>query len=751
MNKKIYDLTNPQKSILLTEEFYKGSNVNNICGTAIVENELNFELLKKAICIFIKNNDSFNLKLTLENNVAKQYLDDADTNDIAIVELESKDELPKLENDIMSKVFDVYNSKLFSFTIFKFKDNTGGFIANVHHIIGDSWTLGIIANEIVRIYSCIINGDDVEHNPNFSYINYIHSEKEYLSSDKFKKDKAYWDEVFKTIPEQASIPSSKSKISNDDFSCVANRKFFNIDKMTINRINDFCKSINISIFNFFMAVYSIYISRVSGLSDFVIGTPILNRSNFKEKHTTGMFINTSPLRILIDNDVDFNTFASNIAKDSLGMLRHQKYYYQNILEDLRLREPSLPNLYNILISYQITKASIQKGLNYTTRWNFNGSCSDDIDIHLFDLNDSGSIDIAYDYKISKYEDIDIVNLHNRVLHIIEQVLANSNVYIKDIEIITNQEKNVILNEFNNTYKNFSFKNNIIELIKDVAISCPNKIAIETENDSITYNELINRVNQVSNYLISQFHIHEKNNIGIFTYRNIDTIVGILAIMNINCTYVPIDPAYPTDRISYMLEQSKITTILSTDSSCKDLVSFDFLNFIPIDYMVYEKYSTINDLSFNYNFNDNLYIIFTSGSTGKPKGVTISHKNMMNLILYEKYCTDIFSDTENHKILQFATMSFDVSYQEIFSSLLTGSTIVLISDDDRKNINKLSNYIYTKNIDTLFIPPAYLRLLTEDTSTVLRFSSCLKNIITAGEALLITSGINKLLSARNKNS
>ena len=745
MNRKFYDLTNPQKSILLTEEFYKGTNINNICGTAIIKNELNFELLKKAISLFIKNNDSFSLKLTLDNNEVKQYIGDIDTDNIAIVDIESKDDLPKLENDIMSKVFDVYDSNLFSFTIFRFKDNTGGFIANVHHLIGDSWTLGIIANEIVRIYSCIINGVDVDKSNENSYINYINSEKEYLNSDKFKKDKEYWNNVFNTIPEQASIPSSKLKISNDDFSCKANRSIFNIDKSTIDKITEFCKSINISVFNFFMAVYSIYISRVSGLSDFVIGTPILNRTNFKEKHTTGMFINTSPLRVSIDDDIDFNTFASNIAKASLSMLRHQKYYYQNILEDLRNREPNLPNLYSILISYQITKASTEKGLSYTTRWNFNGTCADDIDIHLFDLNDSGSINIAYDYKVSKYEDTDITSLHNRILHIIEQILSTPSISIKDIEIVTNKEKNDILNKFNNTNKDFHFKNNIIEVIKDIASSNPDKVAIEAENDWISYKDLIDRVNKLSNYLITQNDLNPNCNIGIFTYRNIDTIVGILAIININCTYVPIDPEYPVDRINYMIEQSKITTILSTDSSCKNLVEFDFLKFIPINYSLYKDCKTTNNLSFNYNFDNNLYIIFTSGSTGKPKGVTITHKNMMNLIFHEKYCTDIFSNEENHKVLQFATMSFDVSYQEIFSSLLTGSTLVLISDEKRKNIKKLSDYIAVKNIDTLFIPPAYLRLLTEDISTLEKFSSCVKNIITAGEALLITSGINKLLS------
>lgn len=743
MKDKLYNLTNPQKSILLTEEFYKGSNINNICGTAIIDDILDFDLLKKAMHIFIKNHDSFHFKLVLDNNEIKQYLDDADSVNIEIIDIDSKDDISKIENDMLNHVFDIYNGDLFCMKIFRLKDNTGGFVVNVHHLFGDSWSLGIVANDIVRIYSCLLNGENVSKNDNFSYLNYIESEKEYLNSDKFKKDKAYWDGIFDTVPEQATIPSSTNTVQ-DDFLPKANRRSFNIDAGMMEKINAFCRSCNISVFNFFMGVYATYIGRVSGVDDFVLGTPILNRTNFNEKNTTGMFINTAPLRFLIDDTLSFKSFVSNIAKGSLGMLRHQKYYYQNILEDLRKKDSSLPNLYNILLSYQVTKANTTEGINYNTRWNFNGTTADDIDIHLYDLNDTGSINVAYDYKISKYTDSDIEDMHNRILHMIWQILDRDDICLKDIEIVTSKEKYDILYKFNATDVEYPLKNNLIELIEETASMFPNRIAIENETDSISYEDLIKKVYMLSNYLLHTVNLKPNMNIGIFTDRNIETIIGILAIMKINCTYVPIDPNYPKDRINYMIEQSGINVILYIDEKYKKLFDNN-LNMISINALDYNTYPCIINTSFDYCLNNNLYIIFTSGSTGKPKGVTLSHKNMMNLIFFEKFSTELFDPQTIHRILQFATMSFDVSYQEIFSTLVTGSTLVLIEDERRKNINKLSDYILSKSIDTLFIPPAYLRLLTEDTSSIDKFSVCLKNIITAGEALLITTGINKLLS------
>lgn len=740
MNTELYDLTNPQKSIWLTEQFYKGSSVNNICGTVLIDEKVNFDLLCTAINIFIKDNDSFRIHIKIDKNGnVKQYFSNYIEKTFEVVDVANNDELIALENQMATTPFDVIENDLFDIEPFRFPNGKGGFIVNASHLVADACTASLVASKIMNIYSSLLRGEQITE-PATSYVNYINSEKEYLTSPKFEKDKEYWNSQFDSIPEFGTIPSLKSSTVESSTAC---RQLFKIDSSLVEDINLFCKDKKISLFNFFMGIYALYIGRVSNLDNFVLGTPILNRTTFTEKTTPGMFISTVPFKFSLSGDDTFVQYAQKIGLDSLSMFRHQKYPYQNILEHIRKTNPSQPNLYDILISYQNSKTNrTSSDIPYMVRWTFNQNVADSMQIHIFDMNDEGELNIAYDYRLSKYNKEDITDIHNRILYIIEQILSNNEILLSDIDITTPAEKSIILNIFNNTSVDFKLNSsdNIISFIELSAQKNPESIAIEDNFDSITYKELIIRVKKLSNYLLHNFNIKEKTNIGILTNKDIDTIVAILAILKINCTYVPIDPNYPVERIEYMISNSKIDTILINNTN----FSHSDLSIIDVEYKNYCNESDAITAKFDYNINNNLYIIFTSGSTGNPKGVSISHKNIINLVMYEKNKTNIFSNTS--RILQFATMSFDVSYQEIFSSLVLGSCLVLIDDNVKKDRVKLCNYIIDKRIDTLFIPPKYLLLLLENNDKFDMMCKTLKNVITAGEQLIITNSIMKMISS-----
>lgn len=744
MKKDVYELTNAQKSIWLTEQYLKNTSIGNITGKILINEKINVEKLITSIQEFVRRNDSMRTRLLVENGVPKQYFNDFSNFPIETKKVNSQEEVDELAAKLATTPFSLIDSNLFQFTIFVFPNGNGGMLISIHHIIGDAWTSGLIVSGVMDIYECLIRTNQLNENTNFSYLNYINSEKDYLGSPKFDKDAEFWNQVFGNIPLVPEIPSKKCLASNQGIDYASKRKEFLLPKDLVTKINTFCKESNISIFNFFMGIYATYTYHICNLDEFVIGTPILNRTNFKEKSSTGMYISTIPFKFHIDSNMNFTSFVQNISQDMRQVFRHQKYPYQNILQNLRRIDPQVPNLYDFLISYQNMRMDTKiNSIPYEATWISNGNISDSLNIHLYDMNDIGSLNIAYDYQINKYALQDIENLHFRILTIITQVIENSSLAIKDINILSVQDEKRLQNNIRSTKDEFIFCSNILEQIEQNTKEKLNQIAIETDTQSITYEELFLRVTKLANYLIAN-GLQKNNNIGIFTNRSIDVIIGILAILKIGSTYVPIDPEYPKARIDYMMDKANLDFILTDNPNLVNLVENREISFLMIDEKQYVNCSSVFSKKISYDIEQNLYIVFTSGSTGNPKGVTISHKNMLNLIYFEKEKTNLL--TGKNRILQFATMSFDVSYQEIYSAFLSGSTLVLVKEDIRKDSHKLTDYLLKKQIDTLFIPPAYLRLLTEEPTNVEKFKTYLKNIITAGEQLVITHGIEQLLLA-----
>ena len=237
MGKAFYNLTTPQKSIYFTEQYYSNTNVNNICGSVIINDTINFDKLCMAINKFVEHNDSFRIRITLENNEAVQYFQRYTPFNIRTVKVNSNLDVYKLEKKLANKIFKLFDSSLFEFVLFKFSDNHGGFVINVHHIISDSWSLGIMVNQIISIYNSLLNNNSIDI-PTNSYIDYILSENEYLKSSKCLKDKEYWTSIYSTIPEIASIPGSKKESLK---TLSASRIQFSIDHTLLERIQNYCK------------------------------------------------------------------------------------------------------------------------------------------------------------------------------------------------------------------------------------------------------------------------------------------------------------------------------------------------------------------------------------------------------------------------------------------------------------------------------------------------------------------------------
>lgn len=699
MNTINYDLTNPQKEILLTEQFNNNTCVSNICGTLSINQKINIEYLEKSINLFIKNNDSIRINLYNDGSSIKQFIKNYSYVNIQKTYLGSSYTLSDLENDIVNRPFTLLNNNLYNFVIFINTDGTGGFMANLHHIISDAWTMSLLIDQIMSYYSSFLDNKPIEDVLNNSYTDFINNEQIYLNSDKFKNSKKFWEEQFDTL-EFSYLKDYQSS------SYEAIRKSFTLSLNETNTLLTFCKQHHTSLFSLFMAVLTIYLSKINNTKSAIVGTPILNRSNFKEKNTTGMFISTVPFKMEIEENCSCIDLIDQVSKHELSVLRHQRYPYNYVLDTIRKKYNITKNLYDVCLSYQNARNHrLTSSVPYSCRWLFNNCVVNNLDIHLYDIDDTGMINIYYDFKKDLFSIEDISLLHNRLMEMIKQIINEPNLKIYELDIVSTTEKLFILENYNKKPEKNSNFISVYELFQRQVCICPDKIAIFQNNIGLTYKELNNLANLIA-LKLKKYSINYGDIVCLAFKNSIEFVASVLAIQKLGACYIPIDVNYPEDRIKYIIKNSNSKIILTQDNLLNS-IDLNGNSLVKINLYDFNYKSEVQNLNFMLKENDLAYIIYTSGSTGNPKGVKISHKSLSNYITWaiKKYVNN-----EETNFPLFSSIAFDLTVTSIYTPLCSGNSIYIYNNDNPQLL--LKEIIEDKKVQIIKLTPGHFSLLKD---------------------------------------
>ncbi len=738
MIKTLYNLTCPQKSILSMEQFYSNTSVNTICGKITIHSNVDFTLLNKAINLFVKNTNNIRYQLHKDQDIVSQYEEPYTPFNIEHFKLNCKNE-ENICNTIAHKVFPLYDSPLYYFATFQNEDLTGGFFICVHHIISDAWSLSILINSIISFYSKLIKKETIStvQNSDFIYTNFIEQENNYMQSSKFIKDQTFWNEIFK----ENTFENSSFQNFLPASSWEATRAEFKLSKKLSTKILNFCSSIKISPFTLILLLMGIYESKIKQSNSIVLSTPILNRCTSRDKNTFGLFINNILYKLDIDESTSFIDTVTQLNNLQFSYLRHQKYPFQNLIEEIKNKFNIKDAIFDTTVSYQNARTNhCQDNVNYDSKWLFNGFSSIPLVFHIYDMDDTKCLSFIYDYQNNVYDYSNIKDRHNRLLYICEQIIDNPNILMKDIEFVTQEEKTKLLKDFNNTYVLYDTKKTVLDLWEKQIHTHPTKTAIICDEKEISYKKLEQLSNQFASILQNQYNVIQGTTIAVILNRSIDLVIALLAILKCGCSYVLIDSSLPLKRKKYMLESSDSKFIISN-------VSLPFENIISFS------------SNFNYNTtknyqkpiissNDSMYLLFTSGSTGAPKAVTVTHRNFHN---YFVGISQIIDYSEDKLVLSMASISFDVFGYELWVTLLHGLTLVLSTDKEQNDFVKLNNLICHNHINILYGTPSKIQSLMSTVSTQNCFSS-ITDIGIGGEAfsLSFVQNINNICSANLYN-
>lgn len=693
---KYYNLTTPQKNIWNLLKYYNDTAIGNQCGAIFFNEKRDSGLLRQALWAVISCQTGLRLRFR-ENGEAEQYVS-TEIADIPVMSFDTMEEYESYAKKFAKEPIGLIDCAMYRMVIFDVAGMSGVLVA-MSHLISDAWTFSVVAAQTDAAYRSLVDGVKPEVQE-ADYTEYIQSENEYFHSDRYSKDKSFWESRYSAQPEKGVIRIRSTE--QDDIS--ADRITEKLSPVLERNIVKYCDEHQITPAVLFETALIIYLSKINPDNHSVtLGIPVLNRKNTREKRIAGMFVSTMPLTVELGADTVITELIEQITSAHMEIFRHQKYPYSDILKYLREKQSFSGNLYDAMISYQnaVTKTGAR------TEWYSNGYSEVPFVMHI-DNRDSGkSHTINIDYQTAVFKDKrEAEYIATRIEYILEQITLGEAVSAGDISIVPHEEMLKLVDEFNDTYVEYPREKCVHELFTEQAEKTPDRTALVFENESFSYKQLDEMSNSLAHFLREK-GVKRNDIVPIIAKRSWHVIVAMLGIMKAGGAYLPVDPEYPKNRIEYMLAEVNSPIILSY-SHCEK-----YENILQIDLEKFDYSSSISQIS-NVNSKDDIcYVLFTSGTTGNPKAVLISNFNLVNFISinntneYQRYminkCKNVLADT---------TLTFDIAVFEIYLTLLNGLTLFLTKD--MADASYLAKLIDTYDIDVIHTTPTKILMLLQDT-------------------------------------
>ncbi len=678
-----------------------------ICGSMLLHNDKTIDEMKKAVNELYRLNDALRIRVAETEGQPYQYVTEYREQDVEILRFINKEELDSYASEYTKKPLDFYGS-LCDIKIIILPDRKG-ILAKLHHFISDAWTLTLLCTQ----FNKILGGDAIQVS---SYVDYISIEEKYLESKRYAKDKAYFLSQFEKCDEITSISEKQA------CSFTANRVTFTVDKEKTSKILSYIKEKEVSVFSLFMFVLAIYINRTKqNVDKFYIGTTIINRNGAKEQNTMGMFINTVPMLIELNNDLSFSENLKQVEIAAVSVLRHQRYNYGDLLEELREYHSFNEKLYDVMLSYQNAKVL---GENFESTWYHNGMQHDSLQIHIDDRDSEGILRIHYDYLVDKFTESEIEKMYAHMCNLLFSGIENDSKTLHELNMLAQEEADTLLLTFNNTATDYPRNKCIHQLFEEQVKKTPDKTAVIFKDITLTYAELNNLVDAYAAKL-KHLGVAEKDVVAVHLERSHRLIALQLAVLKIGAVFLPADKRFPVNRIAYMCDDCQVKLFISDSLSKKDIQA----NVIGLDDF---EAVVAHDRAQRVVNQDACYIIYTSGSTGTPKGCLLTGKGLLNFCMNNN-TLECLLKIENCVFASVNSVSFDYFIAESLLPLTNGFTTVILDERESTMQRAFSEVVAKNNINVLMTTPTRLKIYFENNprDEMLRQFRC---ICSSGEPL-----------------
>jgi tyrocidine synthetase-3 len=603
---------------------------------------------------------------------------------------------------------------------------------NMHHIISDGWSMDLLKDELMSYYQSFAAGIMPDVQPlKIQYKDYAVWQQQQLSGDAFEVHRSYWQKQLSGTLPVLQLPLNRARPS------VMGHKGYElvtvINHETTDGLSALCRMNNATFFMGLLAVMNTLLYRYSGQEDIIIGCPIAGREHTDLEDQIGLYVNTLVMRTRLSGKDTISDLLDKVRDVTLSAYSHQLYPFDKLIEELNVRrDVSRSAIFDVIMAFQNQhdlSGDIVIPENHVYDIRDAGNCSLKTDLHISFAQKGDGLHMNVQYNTDIFDKDTIVRFIEHYKQLLLSVSAHPRQSLAELDYLPPKEKERLLQEFNDTATAYLPDVTIAELFNEQVILTPERIALEYQGKTISYRTLDESSNQFAHFLRKK-GVTKGMLVPICIDRSPEMIIGILGIMKSGAAYVPIDPAYPQERIAYMLSDINPAVIVS-DTYYKELFE-EFPSsskiFMDRDRIAFEMEIT-GRVDVRTDVEDLAYVIYTSGSTGNPKGVMIQHGSLYNYLSYslEKYMND---DDRIYKVPLFTSLSFDLTVTSIFCTLLKGGELLIYLQDMPVSDIMQDVFFGTAGINFLKCTPSHIELLRE----VEGENTSVQGVILGGEEL-----------------
>jgi amino acid adenylation domain-containing protein/FkbM family methyltransferase len=725
--KEYYALSSAQKRLYVLQQVDKDNTGYNELSVLELEGKLDRNRFEETFRELIKRQESLRTSFTMVEEELVQRIHQengvfriTDCEQIPDYKLKSTN-IASIINDFV-RPFDLGEAPLLRVGLLKLEEHRHILLVDIHHIVTDGMSQAIIIKEFLSLYK----GEHLAE-LRVQYKDFSQWQNREKHTGLIKKQKEYWlDQFVDEIP-VLNLPLDfvRPPIQVFEGSSVD----FILDSQETEALKKWVRQEEATLFMVLLAIYNVFLAKINGQQDIVIGTPVSGRRHPDLQQIIGMFVNTLALRNYPDGNKTFNEFLKQLRERTLQAFENQDYQFEDLVEQAVVdRDASRNPLFDTMFALQnIEMPQVEiPGLKLKQFEYEHSTAKFDLTVQVVELKENIRFTFEFCARLFKVETVERFTRYFK--RIISRVLEKADGKIMEIDILSEEEKEQLLYDFNDTEAQYPQDRTIEQLFADQAANRPDNIALVFEDMQLTYKELDGKTNNLAGTLREK-RVGPGGIAAVVVERSIEMIIGIFGTLKAGAGYLPIDPGYPPERIKYILEDSCVGLLLSrqTVEGTADN-AWDTLDLK--DSSLYGRHP--GNLRKSHTASDLAYVIYTSGSTGKPKGVMVEHRSVINILsaLFKRYP---FSQRDTYMLKTSCT--FDVSVTELFGWFSGGGRLVLLPGGGEKDAHMILDTIAERNVTHInFVPSmfnVFVNLLNRQNTTRL---DGLKYIFLAGEAL-----------------